>query len=267
MLTDAPFHPSLAVADLAKARDWYADKVGWEPLIEPPGTLVYQVGDSFFTLYESEFAGTAENTVMNWNVADLRAEVERLRGNGVEFEEYDFGEFKTVDGIMTDPSGGMNAWFSDLDGNIVGVLQGAGAFGGKALSGMIAAADLDRAKRWYAEKLGFEPIEEFQDVVLTYLSGDSAFNVYKTEFAGTAKNTVGIWRLEGIRDEVARLRGNGVVFEDYDFGDEGATVGGILADAEGDVNAWFTDSEGNIFALAEDRGADGLEVGSPGSPK
>src|SRR5688572_33304226 len=79
MLKDAPFHPTLATADLARARDWYAEKIGWEPYLEPPGTLVYQVGDGFFSLYETEFAGTAENTVMNWNVADLKAEVARLR--------------------------------------------------------------------------------------------------------------------------------------------------------------------------------------------
>jgi len=46
-ITDAPFHPSLAVADLAEARTWYAEKLGWEPIVEPPGTLVYQVGDRF----------------------------------------------------------------------------------------------------------------------------------------------------------------------------------------------------------------------------
>ena len=60
--------------------------------------------------------------------------------------------------------------------------------------------------------------------------------------------------MQGLRDEVARLRGRGVVFEDYNFGDGDKTVDGILADAEGDQNAWFKDSEGNILALAEDRG-------------
>lgn len=258
MLTDAPFHPSLAVADLAKARDWYADKVGWEPLIEPPGTLVYQVGNSSFTLYESEFAGTAKNTVMNWTVPDVRAEVTRLRERGVEFEDYDFGDFKTEDGVMTLPDGSANAWFKDTDGNIVGVIS-AGPDAttpsvGAEISGMIAAADLGRARAWYAEKLGFDPVFEYEDVLLSYKSGAASFTIYRTEFAGTAKNTVGIWRLEGIRDEVARLRDRGVVFEDYDFGDEGGTVDGVLSNAEGDVNAWFTDSEGNILALAEDRG-------------
>lgn len=158
MITDAPFHPSLAVADLAKARSWYSDRLGWDPIAEPPSTAVYLVGDSSFTLYESEFAGTAKNTVMNWSVNDVQTEVRRLRERGVTFEEYDFGDAKTVDGIMTDPSGGMNAWFKDLDGNIVGVIS-AGQDGpelepGTEISAMIAAADLDRAQRWYAEKLG-----------------------------------------------------------------------------------------------------------------
>jgi len=257
-ITDAPFHPSVAVADLAKAKAWYSEKLGWDPVFEPSGTAVYQVGESSFTLYESDFAGTAKNTVMNWSVNDVRAEVTRLRARGIVFEEYDFGEAKTDDGIMTDPGGGgMNAWFKDLDGNIVGIIS-SGMGGpplepGAEISAMIAAADLERAKRWYTEKLGFEPDFQFPDVLATYKSGPSTFTVYKTEFAGTAKNTVGVWRLKGLRDAVARLRERGVVFEEYDFGDRGKTVDGILSDVDGDLNAWFKDSEGNILSLLEDR--------------
>jgi catechol 2,3-dioxygenase-like lactoylglutathione lyase family enzyme len=258
VITSAPFHPSLAVKDLAKSRGWYAEKLGWEPSLEPPGLAVYKVGGSFFTLYETQYAGTAQNTVMNWYVADMRAEMSRLRARGVVFEEYDFGEIKTVDGIMTDPGGDMDAWFKDPDGNTISVLSPSPESRARLqppdITGMIAAADLGRAKAWYAEKLGFEPVFESDDVILIYRSGDTVFNVYKTQFAGTARNTVGVWRMPGIRDEVARLRGNGVVFEEYDFGDEGRTVGGIVSDAEGDQSAWFTDSEGNILALTEDRG-------------
>ena len=253
VITDAPVHPSLATRDLAKARTWYAEKIGWEPTVEPPGTLVYELGSSAFTVYESEFAGTAKNTVMNWVVPDLPAAVAKLRRNGVTFEDYDFGEIRTVDGIMTDPNGGMNAWFKDPDGNIVGVIQDPAAPEAGAITAMLAAADLDRAKAWYAEKLGFEPMHEIPDFVASYRSGATRFEVYKTDFAGTAKNTVAVWRLQGLRDEVARLRGNGVAFEEYDFGDDGKTVGGIISDAEGDLDAWFKDSEGNILAIAEDR--------------
>lgn len=255
IISDAPFHPSLAVRDLATSRAWYADRLGWEPTVEPPGTLVYELEpNAAFTLYESAHAGSAKNTVMNWTVADVRAEVARLRERGLEFEDYDFGEAKTVDGIMGDEEHGMNAWFKDPDGNIIGVISPAPGSDdrGPAISGMIAAADLERAKAWYRDKLGFKPVFEFPGIVANYRSGDTAFSVYKSEFAGTAKNTVGVWRLEGIRAEVARLRERGVEFEEYDFGDEGRTVDGILAGPDGlDVNAWFTDLNGNIFALAE----------------
>ena len=256
VITDAPIHPSLATKDLAKARAWYADKLGWEPTIEPPGVLVYELGgsDSAFTLYETPFAGTAKNTVMNWVVPNVRAAMDRVRGRGVTFEEYDFGDFKTVDGIMETPDGNANAWFKDVDANIVGLVQDASVPDGGAIATMLAASDLDRAKAWYAEKLGFEPFNEMPGFVLDYRSGGTRFEVYKTDFAGSAKNTVAVWRLAGIRDEVGRLRARGVAFEEYDFGPEGRTVGGILAEGETDLNAWFVDSEGNILALAEDAG-------------
>jgi catechol 2,3-dioxygenase-like lactoylglutathione lyase family enzyme len=254
IITEAPLHPSLATKDLAKARDWYADKLQWEPTIEPPGALVYEIDGAHgaFTIYESEFAGTAKNTVMNWVIPDVRAEVARLRDRGVTFEEYDMGGYRTEDGIMVTPDGGATAWFKDGDGNIVSLIEDHSAPAKGTIATMLAASDLTRAKAWYAEKLGFEPIQEFENVVANYQSGPSRFSVYQSEFAGTAKNTVAVWRLRGIRDEVARLRGKGVEFEEYDFGDDGNTVGGILSDADGDHNAWFTDSEGNILALAED---------------
>ena len=122
------------------------------------------------------------------------------------------------------------------------------------LSANIAASGLDRAKAFYADKLGFEPMAEEPGVFLAYQSGASSFLVYQTTFAGTARNTVAAWRLKGLVDEVARLRRRGVVFEDYDFGPDGKTLAGILSDDEGPVNAWFRDSEGNILAIAEDRG-------------
>jgi catechol 2,3-dioxygenase-like lactoylglutathione lyase family enzyme len=253
-INGAPFHPSLATSDIARAKAWYADHLGWQPAREFDDLLVYQVGESFFTVFTTEFAGTARNTVMNYVVADVRATVGLLRGRGVAFEDYDFGDFRTVDGVMEDPGGGLTAWFKDADGNIVAILQDASVAAPGAIAGMIAAADLGRAKAWYAAKLGLEPFQEFEGFVLDYKSGDSRFNVYKTEFAGSAKNTVGLWRLKGMREEVARLRGRGVVFEEYDFGEWGKTVDGIMAADDGETIAWFKDSEGNILSLAEDRG-------------
>jgi catechol 2,3-dioxygenase-like lactoylglutathione lyase family enzyme len=254
-ITNAPIHATLAVSDLDKAKAWYADRLGWEPFREVPGTLIYRVGDSFFTLFTTPNARTAKNTVINWNVDDLQAEVDRLKANGVAFEDYDFGDFKTEDGILSDPVGGKTAWFKDLDGNIIGVLQAPPGQGSShSISVMLAASDLGRAKAWYSEKLGFEPVAEFSGMVMDYVSADTSFNVYKTDFAGSAKNTVAIWRTKDLLAEVANLRQRGLTFEEYPPDEGERYVDGVLFFEDKPVNAWFTDSEGNILALAEDQG-------------
>jgi hypothetical protein len=45
------------------------------------------------------------------------------------------------------------------------------------------------------------------------------------------------------------LLSKGVVFEDYDFGEDFRTVDGVLVSPDGEKTAWFKDPEGNILAL------------------
>ena len=251
MLTDAKVHPSLATADVARARTWYAEKLGWQPTHELPGMLVYAVDGSVLTVFETPNAGTAENTVAVWRVTDLRAEVARLRARGLNFEDLDLGDAMTVDGIATDAEGDLNAWFRDADGNWISIVEvkpkpdDPPAEYGPGL--MLAAADLDRARTWYRDRLGLTPYKEYPGELMLYLSGKTRFSIYTTPSAGTAKNTVGMWWVEDAAAEVAELRRRGVVFEEYDFGDA-RTVDGILADSDGET-AWFKDSEGNILGL------------------
>ena len=106
MLRDFRIHPLLATSDAVRARAWYADKLGLEPVFEREGQLVYSVPPTVFTVYHTPSAGTAQNTVAVWTVDDLRAEMARLRARGVTFEELDFGpDDRTVDGIMTSLDG------------------------------------------------------------------------------------------------------------------------------------------------------------------
>jgi catechol 2,3-dioxygenase-like lactoylglutathione lyase family enzyme len=256
MLRDYPMTPSLATADAARAKAWYAEKLGLEPAYEDGGYLGYRVGPGMFTIYETPTAGTAKNTVANCNVRDLDAEVARLRARGVVFEDYDFGEYKTENGILRDPAGGAgNAWFKDPDGNTWSVLSDPKDDRPATVSGMLAASDVERARDWYRDKLGFEHAVDHPGGVLGYESGGGWFEVYKTDFAGTAKNTVGAWNVKDLRAEKAALEAHGVTFEDYDFG-EMQTVDGVMSDPSGGLNAWFTDSEGNILALVQyDMGA------------
>ena len=113
----------------------------------------------------------------------------------------------------------------------------------------VAAIDLDRARRWYADKLGLSPEQESMGGLWYRFAGDAWLYVYATPSAGTARNTVAGWTVTGIESVMADLRNRGVTFEDYDFG-EVKTVDG-LADFGMAKAAWFTDSEGNVLELSE----------------
>lgn len=263
MLTDYSVHPSIASADIGKARDWYAERLGLEPIAAYPSLLVYQVGRSMFTVFETPAAGTAQNTVAIWSVPDLRAEVSRLRARGVVFEDLDLGGGEqTIDGIMAgaDSEGPdvLNAWFRDSDGNWISMVEQPDhpgePPGETEVGAMLAAADLDRARAWYADKLGLEPLHYVPDEEMVYWQGATRFSVYRTESAGTAKNTVAVWRVDDLRAEATTLRSRGVVFGDYDIGGV-KTVDGIYTDPDdGSLAAWFVDSEGNTLGLVEDHG-------------
>ena len=127
MLAGFPMSARLAASDIARARTWYAEKLGLAPDKEEMGgtTLWYRCASTWFVLYQTGSAGTARNTVGGWEVADIRAVMAELRGRGVTFEEYDFGEMKTVDGLLT--VGDYHAaWFTDSEGNILKLTQAAG---------------------------------------------------------------------------------------------------------------------------------------------
>jgi len=116
----------LAASDLARARAWYAEKLGLQPAVSLPdnNTDIYVINGAQVTIYETPSAGTARNTSLGLVVADLRAVMDELRSRGVVFEDYDIENGpKTVDGISGDAEGGMAAWFTDSEGNIVNIVQ------------------------------------------------------------------------------------------------------------------------------------------------
>ena len=120
MLRDLPLYPVLAASDIERARAWYEQKLGLTPeTAEAMGSLWYRTGDSWFLLYPTQAAGTARNTVAHWTVPDITAVMTELRGRGVVFEDYDFGNgMATVDGVI-EFGGRSAAWFKDSEGNII----------------------------------------------------------------------------------------------------------------------------------------------------
>jgi catechol 2,3-dioxygenase-like lactoylglutathione lyase family enzyme len=108
--------------DLDAAMTWYADKLGIKPTEQEPQGAFYEVGDSKFLLYPSQFAGTNEATAATFEVTDVEAVVADLKGHAVVFEEYDLPDFKTEDSIAS-AEGFRGAWFKDPDGNIIALAE------------------------------------------------------------------------------------------------------------------------------------------------
>lgn len=113
---------------------------------------------------------------------------------------------------------------------------------------VLPAKDIARAKGFYRDVLGLEPSDAMDEENLLYRCGNgTAFLLYQTDNAGTAKNTQMGWGTDNLESDVEDLRARGVVFEEYDFPGL-KTENGIATTPVGKA-AWFTDSEGNILNL------------------
>ena len=129
-LQDATVAVRLPAQDLDRARTWYRDKLGLEPLEERAGGIRYVLGGTEFCLFLSQGGSDGSFTQMALTVADVGSAVAQLRDRGVVFEEYDLPGLSTVNGIATiagnypsKGSGELAAWFRDSEGNMIGLAE------------------------------------------------------------------------------------------------------------------------------------------------
>ena len=114
----------------------------------------------------------------------------------------------------------------------------------------LGVKDLGAARRFYEEKLGFEPEDVREDDVVTYTSGGSKVFVYKSDFAGTNKATALTWVVADVDAVVKDLNKKGVPFEHYEM--PGMTLEGDVHVAGEMRAAWFKDPDGNILAVVNE---------------
>jgi catechol 2,3-dioxygenase-like lactoylglutathione lyase family enzyme len=121
----------LPAGDLDRARRFYAEKLGLEPVDERPGGLLYRCGGADFAVFRSTGVSPGTFTQMAFEVDDLESVVTELRRRGVVFEDVDAPGLRTRDGIAeiegNYPSKGARgeraAWFRDSEGNLMGIGQ------------------------------------------------------------------------------------------------------------------------------------------------
>jgi catechol 2,3-dioxygenase-like lactoylglutathione lyase family enzyme len=113
----------------------------------------------------------------------------------------------------------------------------------------LPAGDVERARAFYADKLGLTPFGE-HDGHLFYEVGGSHFMVYPSTGAASGTHDQIGFAVEDVESMVATLRSNGVAFEEYESPQGASATDGIM-DFGGVKAAWFKDSEGNLLSIVE----------------
>jgi catechol 2,3-dioxygenase-like lactoylglutathione lyase family enzyme len=117
--------------------------------------------------------------------------------------------------------------------------------------------NLQRARKFYSEKLGLEPTDERPGGLL-YRCAQGEFALFGSAGASPGTFTQMGFEVDDIEAAVAALKERGVVFEEVDLPGL-KTVDGIadidgnypVKGATGERGAWFRDSEGNMLGLAQ----------------
>jgi catechol 2,3-dioxygenase-like lactoylglutathione lyase family enzyme len=112
----------------------------------------------------------------------------------------------------------------------------------------IPTQDLDRARRFYSEKLGLEPDEE-RDGGLLYRFSHGEFALFASQGSSPGTFTQMGWEVDDIEATVAELKSRGVEFE-YD---EIADIDGNYPSkgGKGERAVWLRDSEGNMLGIGQ----------------
>jgi catechol 2,3-dioxygenase-like lactoylglutathione lyase family enzyme len=136
-------HPELPAVDIQRARSWYKDKLGLDP-VTVGGVpfdadsdelayeeMLYDTGTAKFGVYQSPHAGRNLATAARLVADDFDAVHAELQTNGVVFEVYPIeGNFSSGEheqlpfwdnGVLISPDGEKTAWFKDSEGNTLAI--------------------------------------------------------------------------------------------------------------------------------------------------
>jgi catechol 2,3-dioxygenase-like lactoylglutathione lyase family enzyme len=122
MFTNSHAFSGFSTNDLAKAREFYADKLGLEVSEEMGNLNLHLRGGGTVLIYPKENHEPASFTVLNFPVDDIEEAVDALNRAGIELERYE-GFDHDKRGIMRG-EGPSIGWFKDPAGNVLSVLQG-----------------------------------------------------------------------------------------------------------------------------------------------
>ena len=122
MWETAQAEATLPAQDLNRAKAFYSEKVGLAATSEDRLGVHFNVGGTKFRLFRSGGSASGKHTQLALYVSDLVGQMQALRSRGLRFEDYDYPNLKTVDGVA-DMGYALAAWFTDSEGNLLGIGQ------------------------------------------------------------------------------------------------------------------------------------------------
>ena len=111
-----------ATANGDRAKAFYGDTLGLALREDGPFALVFDANGVMLRIQKLASGTPAPNTVLGWEVADVRAAIRDLARCGVTFERYPRLEQDDL-GVWQSPAGALVAWFKDPDGNVLSLTQ------------------------------------------------------------------------------------------------------------------------------------------------
>ena len=123
MLQKFPLIAYIPAKDVARARRFYEDKLGFKSWRDASDGVVYEfAGGTSCFLYPTPNAGTSQASQAFWQVDDVDKEMAELKARGVVFEHYDIPGERSPSGAVT-AGGAKAAWFKDSEGNIMALIE------------------------------------------------------------------------------------------------------------------------------------------------
>ena len=121
MLRDSRAFSGFSSNDVAKAKAFYAEKLGLEVTEDDGRLTLHLAGGGKVIVYPKPNHEPATFTVLNFPVKDIEGTVDSLAKTGIQFERYE-GMDQDSRGISRG-GGSLIAWFKDPAGNILSVIQ------------------------------------------------------------------------------------------------------------------------------------------------
>jgi catechol 2,3-dioxygenase-like lactoylglutathione lyase family enzyme len=119
--TDA--YGKLPAQNVARARAFYADKLGLKPYKEHADHLYFEVGRTTFIIFPSTGAPSGTHDQLGFIVDDVESTVARLQSKGVTFEIFPGPPGATMKNGIMDRGSIKAAWFKDTEGNLISIAE------------------------------------------------------------------------------------------------------------------------------------------------